>query len=171
MMEQGRYQRVLVRWSKEYSTIGCRKKKQKKWISLPFLSMTESQYKPSYETGEGMKVKVVKWCWKKWNRPIMKDQVQKADVKVTEQEHTNICRATKPQTFQSVVQVWGCGNIIFSGFWKLYLVGEKTRLWAIFLWTLMPKYTTNFGFDSLKFEYYVSLCSFYKFPNTSYVYN
>ena len=34
-------------------------------------SMTASQLNPSYECGEGMKVKVVKWCWKKWNWPIL----------------------------------------------------------------------------------------------------
>ena len=33
--------------------------------------MTASQLNPSFECGEGMKVKVVKWCWKKWNWPIL----------------------------------------------------------------------------------------------------
>ena len=32
---------------------------------------TASQLNPSYECGEGMKVKVVKWCLKKWNWPIL----------------------------------------------------------------------------------------------------
>ena len=33
--------------------------------------MTASQLNPSYECGEGMKVKVVKWCLKMWNWPIL----------------------------------------------------------------------------------------------------
>ena len=34
--------------------------------------MTKSQYNPSYESGKGMKVKMVKCCWKKWNGPILR---------------------------------------------------------------------------------------------------
>ena len=33
--------------------------------------MTTSQINPSYECGKWMKVKVAKWCWKKWNGPIL----------------------------------------------------------------------------------------------------
>ena len=35
------------------------------------LIMTTSQINPSYECGKWMKVKVAKWCWKKWNGPIL----------------------------------------------------------------------------------------------------
>ena len=33
--------------------------------------MTASQIKPLYQCRKQMKVKVVKWCWKKWNGPIL----------------------------------------------------------------------------------------------------
>ena len=33
--------------------------------------MTRSQINPSYECGKWMKVKVAKWCWKKWNGPFL----------------------------------------------------------------------------------------------------
>ena len=39
-----------------------KKLKYPNWDPLKFLSMTASQLNPSYECGEGMKVKVVKWC-------------------------------------------------------------------------------------------------------------
>ena len=40
-------------------------------VSSKHLQKTASQKNPSYECGEGMKLKVVKWCWKKWNWPIL----------------------------------------------------------------------------------------------------
>ena len=49
----------------------------KSWFQVLFFGfyayiyMTASQLNPSFECGEGMKVKVVKWCWKKWNWPIL----------------------------------------------------------------------------------------------------
>ena len=33
--------------------------------------MIRSQINPSYECGIWMKVKVAKWCWKKWNGPFL----------------------------------------------------------------------------------------------------
>ena len=41
-------------------------------INFPQIyDMTASQLNPSNECGEGMKVKVVIWGWKKWNWPIL----------------------------------------------------------------------------------------------------
>ena len=36
-----------------------------------FSRMTRSQINHSYESGKWLKVKVAKWCWKKWNWPIL----------------------------------------------------------------------------------------------------
>ena len=52
----------LPTFSDRYSTRHC---------VIGQLVMTASQLNPSYECGEGMKVKVVKWCLKKWNWPIL----------------------------------------------------------------------------------------------------
>ena len=41
------------------------------WDINNSIYMTASQLNPPYECGEGMKVKVVKWCLKMWNWPIL----------------------------------------------------------------------------------------------------
>ena len=35
------------------------------------MDLTTSQINPSYECRKWMKVKMAKWCWKKWNGPIL----------------------------------------------------------------------------------------------------
>ena len=35
------------------------------------LYMTRNRLRVAFESGKGVKVKVVKWCWKKWNGPIL----------------------------------------------------------------------------------------------------